>query len=721
MRRLLKWAAWIIGVLIALPIMAIVALVIFANTGPVRSLIESQATKLTGGMVRLQGLSGRFPDKLRIGRIEVADAKGVYVTVQDVALDWSPLRLLGRTAEIDQLTAATVAVSRLPASSGSSSSSGSFSLPVQVDLKHLYVARAEIGAPVVGTAATLALDGAGHLKTLTEGTAHLTAHRLDSPGDYAVNGTVESDRIQADVQANEPPKGLISSIAKLPDLGAVSVQASVAGPREALATRAAVTAGLLKASANGTVDLVHDAADLAVNAEAPAMSPAPDLSWQSVLVDAKVHGPFTKPDATGTVRIRALKAGGATVRTLNADVSCNAGQVALKAIADIPTIPGPKPDLLAGAPLQVDATAVLDAPDRPVTFAVRHNLLTLNGTAQTQGVQQAQVHLVVPDLTPLAAVGSVDLRGNADLNAQAAVNGETTNVALSGKVGITGGMAPVPALIGPDGTIDAAGSLHGQDISISHLTVDGKALQATAQGGLTGEVLSAGWDIRLTDLAAVQPDFVGNLDVAGHAAGKLTDLSATADIGADVATKGFSSGHVTAHVEASGLPSTPKASVTADGTLLDAPLSVALTGDRSAEGAIHADIDHVTWKSLKANGAISLTAGAVLPTGSLRLTMARLADLQPLIGKAIGGDASISLNSDQNAAKATATLNRVSLPGVALVGKAVLNGSVTDPMNQPSVDATLTADGVTASSIEGASARITAKGPLNALAVTVSA
>ena len=34
------------------------------------------------------------------------------------------------------------------------------------------------------------------------------------------------------MQANEPPKGLISSIAKLPDLGAISVQASVNGPRE---------------------------------------------------------------------------------------------------------------------------------------------------------------------------------------------------------------------------------------------------------------------------------------------------------------------------------------------------------------------------------------------------------------------------------------------------------------------------------------------------------
>ena len=40
MRRALKWIGWIVGVLIALPILAVVAVMIFANTGPGRALIE---------------------------------------------------------------------------------------------------------------------------------------------------------------------------------------------------------------------------------------------------------------------------------------------------------------------------------------------------------------------------------------------------------------------------------------------------------------------------------------------------------------------------------------------------------------------------------------------------------------------------------------------------------------------------------------------------------
>ena len=43
-----------------------------------RRLVETQAESLTGGMVRIAGLSGRFPDALRIGRLELRDADGPY-------------------------------------------------------------------------------------------------------------------------------------------------------------------------------------------------------------------------------------------------------------------------------------------------------------------------------------------------------------------------------------------------------------------------------------------------------------------------------------------------------------------------------------------------------------------------------------------------------------------------------------------------------------------
>jgi translocation and assembly module TamB len=727
--RLLKWGGAILLVLLAIPILAVAAILIVANTGPGRHFIQNEITSLTGGMVRIDGLTGRFPDALRVGQIQVSDTKGPYVTVSGVVLDWSPLKLLQRTALVDRLQADRLDFARLPEPEGKpSTSSGSFHLPVQVDLRHVHINRAVIGAPIAGVAATLALDGAAKLQTLTEGTVQLDVHRLDSPGHYAIDGHVTPDAIQATVTAEEPANGLISGIAHLPDLGAISLQASVNGPKDGLSTQAAITAGLLTASASGTVDLTHQAADLAVKARAPAMAPAAGVSWQSVLVDATVQGPFTRPNAKGTIQITSLHAGGAGIGTLAANVTGNSGLVQLHATMAGLTVPGPRPDLFAADPVTLDLSARLDQADRPVTFTLHHPLVsldgteksTIDGTAKTEDVQQVQAHLLLPDLAPLAAMGGTDLSGNADLEIQAEVKDGTTTASAKGRVAITGGMAPIPALIGTNGNIDLAASRRGQDITLSHLTVNGQALTLSARGGMADQTISADWSIALTDLTAIQPNLSGHVDVKGHAGGTLDDLAVQAGIDGDLAAKGYSSGHITATVDATGLPAAPHAVINADGTLLDAPLSLALTADES-DGAVKVDIAQASWKSLRAGGTASLTPPSVLPAGNLHIEIARLADLEPLLGRPIGGQANATLESDDKSAKLTLTVQRAALPGTAAISRAVLNATVTDPAGHPAIDATLTADGVSAGTAQSMSARVTAKGPIDALGLTVTA
>lgn len=720
-KRALKWLGIVVLVVLAIPVLAIAVVVLVANIDPGRRFIERETASLTSGMVHISNLTGRFPDALRIGQIQVSDAKGPYVTINDLVLDWSPSKLLHKVAQIDRLSATRLDFARLPESeSKTSSSGGSSSLPVQIDLRQLNIEQAVIGAAVAGTGATLALSGSAHLPSLTEGTVQLDARRLDSPGHYAVDGRVESDAIKATVTADEPAKGLISSIAKLPDLGAIAIQASVNGPRDALGTQVGIHAGQLTASASGTVDLEHEAADLAINAQAPAMAPATGISWQSVVVDATVHGPFTKPDANGTIRIESLDASGAHIGTLAADIAGNAGQVSVHASISDLHVPGPKPDLFAANPVLLDVSARLDASDRPVTFAIHHPLVTADGIAKTSGVEQVQAHLVVPNLTPLAAAGGADISGSTDLNIQAEMKDGTTSAAIKGLVAITGGMAPVPALIGDKANIDLAATMHGQDITLSHLAVDGKALNVTAQGGLSDQRIDANWTIGLADLAAVQPSISGTMDVKGHAAGSLNDLAVQADIGADLAAKGYSSGHIVANVDATGLPAAPHAAVKANGTLLDAPLVLALTADE-AKGLVNVNISQLSWKSLQAAGAVALAPQAVIPTGNFRVDLGRLADFEPLLGRPINGRANATLDSDDKGAKLNLTVRDVALPGTASISKAALSATVTDPTGHMAVDGTFTADGVSAGSAKSISARVTAKGPLEALGVTVAA
>jgi translocation and assembly module TamB len=721
-RRVFKWIAGIVLVLLAVPVLGVAVVMVAANVDTGRRLIEEQTAELTGGMVHIEGLAGRFPDALRAASIQVSDAKGPYVSVSGLILDWSPLKLLQRTAQIDRLQADRVDFSRLPVSeSKTSSGGGSFELPVIVDLRHLHVDQAFVGAPVAGAAATLRVDGSALLPTLTEGTVQLDVERLDNPGGhYAVAGRVTAHDVEATIQAREPAKGLISSLAHLPDLGSVSIQASVNGPRDGLGTQVGITAGQLTASASGTIDLDHQAADLAVKAQAPAMTPAAGISWESISLDARVNGPFTKPDANGSIKISSLSAGGARIGGLAADVVGNAGAVRLHARVEDLHLPGPKPDLFAAEPVMLDASARLDAPDRPVTFALHHPLVSAEGTATTAGIQAVKAHLVLPDLAPLAEAGGVDIHGKSDLDLQAAMQDGMTTAAVTGHVAITGGMAPVPALIGDDGTIDVAASLHGQDVTLSHLSVKGKSLDVSVQGRLGAQTIDADWAVTLANLSAIQSGLGGRVDVKGHADGKLDDLAVQAGVGADVTAKGFSSGHIAANVAATGLPSTPHATVDVNGILLNAPVELSVALNKSG-GAFKVDIRQASWKSLRAGGTVTLTPPAVVPTGSLHVDFGRLADLEPLLGQPITGRANATLDADEKAAKLVLSVRDAALPGTAMISKAVLNATVTNPTGRPAIDGTFTADGVSAGSAKSVSARVTAKGGLDALGLTVAA
>ncbi len=719
MSRALKWIGLVLLILLVTPVLVVA---IGANTDAGRRLIERQTASLSGGMVHIEGLSGRFPDALRAARIQVSDAKGPYIVISGLVLDWSPWQLVHRTAEIDLLQADQLDFSRLPESKSKAptSNTSSFNLPVRVDLRRLHIDRATIGTPVAGEAATLALDGSANLPSLSLGSVVLDANRLDSPGHYTVSGDVTQDEIIATIKANEPAKGLISSIAHLPDLGAITIQASANGPRSALVTRVDIGAGQLTASAGGTVDLPHRTANLAIKAQAPAMSPAEGVSWQSVLVDAKVHGPFTGPEANGTVRIQALSASGVRIGALNADLAGNAGQGKLHASVEDIHVPGPRPDVFAGGPLTLDATEKLDDPGKPVTFALHHPLLAIDGTARVEDNPNLQAHLVLPDLAPLAKAGGSDIAGHADLNLTAEMKDGTTSGTAAGQVAITGGMAPLPALIGEDARLEIAGSAKGEDYRLSHLSVNGKALTVTANGGLAQKILDLNWAVALADLSAVQSSLSGTLDAKGHAGGALDALAVQAQLGADMAAKGYSSGHIAATVDATGLPNAPHAAVNANGTLLDAPLTLALTADKTGD-TIKVDIAKAEWKSLDAGGTASLTPPAVIPSGNLHLALGKLADLEPLLGRPITGQANANLDSDDKTAKLTLAMKNVALPGTAAVGKAALNATITDPAGDPAIDGTFTADGIAASTIRSMSTRISAKGKLDALTVTVAA
>jgi translocation and assembly module TamB len=717
MRRAAKWLAWILAVLIGVPVLLLALVILGANFEPGRNLLVKLVPSLTGGQVAIAGLGGRLPDSLKVATVELRDTKGAYLTLHDVVLDWSPLRLAERVLDIDQLSAGSGEVTRQPEPSSSSSSS---SLPVRLVVHRLQVGRLELAPAVVGAPYALALDGAGRLDSYTAGKGQLTVTRLDSPGSYKLDADVDSSRMHVAIQADEPPHGLIAGIAKLPDLGAIAVKASLEGPREAVETRLVVSAGQLDASAQGTVDLVHSATDLTIAAHAPAMAPRPDVSWQAIALDARVQGPFSRPNVNGRLQLDQVNGGGGGVHRLVADVAGDQGLMRVHATVEGLRVPGSSPDLFAAAPLTLDATAHLEARNRPVEFALRHPLLTAEGSAQTAGAPQAKVRLTIPQLAPFAEVAGATLQGHTTLDLSAAMQDGTTQLGVTGTIGLDSGTPPAPALLGNDAHIDLLASVRGQDLTITRFALNGKEASASVQGHASPENVDLNWSTALLDLAAVQPSLQGKLAAQGHVGGSSQDLSLVADLTGEVATKGVNSGQVSAHLQAQGLPSAPSGQLTAQGTLLDAPIELAIAAQRQPDGAMHVVIDRADWKSAHAQGAVTLTPPNIIPEGQLTFAMTRLADVAPLLGKPVTGSVEATLDSTPKEARLAVNVRDAGMPGTASVSRVDLKTTVADPASHPVVDGTLTLDGLSAGGMR-ASGTMQAQGPIDALAIKLAA
>ncbi len=722
MRRFAKIAVWVLGVMLLLPVVAVVLVLVVANTDPGRRLIERQTASLTGGMVKIAGLTGRFPDALRLDRIDITDAQGVWLSAQAIVLDWSPSALIFRRARIDKAVIGHLSVVRLPVSAPPAKPAppggSGFSLPVSIDLRALDLQRADIGAAVAGHAAALHATGHADVASLQAGTATLDITRLDGAGSYHADGLLSAASITAHLRVNEPPAGLIAALAKLPAIGALAIDLSLDGPKTAEHAQLAATAGELHLNGGGLVNIPGQSEDVTLTASAPAMQPRADISWQGIDLHGHVTGSFTRPDANAHLAVNALRAGGAALDSLTADVAGNQGAVTLHAVLTGTRLPGPKPDLFAAAPIDLRGDIRLDTPTRPVNFRLTHTLLTAEGSAQTGGELSARIHTTVPDLAPLAAIGKIDLRGRTEATATWAMHRGDSDLGVTGTADFTGGQAPVPALLGPT-KYSAHATLAGQDITIRDLNVTGRAIAAAVSGTDRANGLDLAWNVVLTDLAALSPQITGALKASGHVSGPTGALTATADIAGEAGSAKFARAPLSAHVQASHLPAAPQGSVQAQFRAAGAPAMLAADIQTNAAGALHVILRRADWKSLAARADMVLARGSKIPVGTADITLGKIGDAASLAGVDAAGSLTARLTS-------TAREAHIDLRGAALaagtrhIASLTLTGAATGVDSDPSINAALALNGIDADAITGI-ATVNAAGRASALRLVAHA
>ncbi|WP_114393353.1 translocation/assembly module TamB domain-containing protein [Oleisolibacter albus] len=257
---------YILGGLLALTLLLVLGAMAWLSTGSGRGFVLAQARTAVPGLT-IEGDSGSLFD-LRIDRITLADARGVWLTVEGAALDWSPLALLTRTLEINRLAADRVAVARTPESPDTPQPEDDtpFRLPVAVDLERLDLPRIELGAALAGGRPAMGkAEGAAEIPAgRPGGHVRLNAARTDDmPGTAVLDATyVPQDSLALNLTLEEPVGGLVADLLQIPGRPPVTVTLTGSGPLTDWTGRLAARAG----------DVVHATAEARIRPTADRFS-----------------------------------------------------------------------------------------------------------------------------------------------------------------------------------------------------------------------------------------------------------------------------------------------------------------------------------------------------------------------------------------------------------------------------------------------------------------
>ncbi|MDP8985506.1 MAG: translocation/assembly module TamB domain-containing protein [Pseudomonadota bacterium] len=660
-RRGLKIAAWVAGILAALLVALGGALWVAGNTDPGRRLIEQLTVRLTAGQVELSGLGGAFPAQLTLERLQLRDGDGVWLSAERLSLLWSPMQLLRRRIQVNELQAARVHMERTPRAG--KPQGGGVSIP-HIEVDRFALATVELGAPLTGTAVTLSATGHVQLRSLQEATAELVARRLGGEGEYIVHLRLDPQRLDASLSVHEPASGPLENLLSLPGLGALSASATLAGPRHAARLELALQAGELEAGVHGSIDLTHLSADLDYALHAPALAPRPEVAWNHFELRGNWHGTVSSPTADARLEVAGLRIAGDTrVARVTAGLTARAGRLGMHAAVTGLEIPGPRPRLLADDPLELDASLRLDE-SRHIELTGAHPLFSLRAHADTESGtanrQHADVELLLPDVTPFAALAGQDVQGSAAIHAKLVRSGGDSTLALDGSIGLRGGTAAWIGALGPRVAVQLSGNLTDDAVKLHDLRVTANGMTLTASGGATRNPPSTGsqpeaadaapfikelqarWQIEVSNLAALSRDLAGDLRASGRLSGTPKALAGDAQITSRLSVRGSATGTVEARVHARGLPSEPGGTIEVHGLVDGAPLKVDATVERSGK-SLQLRVRQASWKSAHLEGDLLADAALAQSHGQLRASIGELSDLDRLLGIHLTGNVDGSL------------------------------------------------------------------------------
>jgi len=186
-----------------------------------------------GRTVDIQGFEGALSSRATLDRLTIADDEGIWLELTDAVLDWNRSALLRGRVEINELTAGSITLTRLPqAEEGAPEPEASgFSipeLPVAVNIGAIRADTVTLGETVIGEPVVLSLSGSA---ALADGGADvdLDITRTDKAGRFRLDAEYApgTQALAVDLSLSEPQDGIAARLLDLP--GRPSVDLTVAG------------------------------------------------------------------------------------------------------------------------------------------------------------------------------------------------------------------------------------------------------------------------------------------------------------------------------------------------------------------------------------------------------------------------------------------------------------------------------------------------------------
>lgn len=602
--------------------------------------IERLLTSADGSAVRIKGLGPGLPARLAVERIEVADPSGTWLAVDDLVLAWQPLALFAGRLHVDEISAATVDVSRLPPASEEPAADQTAgpprlpSLPLAVRINRLGIDELKLAEAVAGRPMRLgiegkvaAADGGGHgggrLRTA------VAVMSLDaSAGALLLDADVDPAGNTFEIQASldEPEGGLVGNLLGFPPRTPLVVRLGGRGPFDAWK-------GNVEAKAGGFGKLRSDlslqwSTDLRLAIAGRAdVEPALLPQVAPALADGLRFETSIMQRADGGLAVEALELAGEGIRAAGSGVIAADGALSARAELSLQ-----KRALAAGTldPLRFE--------DVDVQLAVTGSLQAPTALATASIEQPAGPGVVAQrlDVQARGALAPATDDGAKALGGAAEVTGSAVGLRLD--------QAPLQAMLGEAPRLTASAALNDArtQAALRSVVIEGRAVRITGAGTLSLEDqrLAAHADIELGDLrgigAAAGLTADGAAKLAAELEGTLQPLALTGKL--DAAGKQL----------ATGIPALD--------ALLGPEPRIGAPFSWSEQAGLDVPRLRLDGRNVSAEGSVRLAAAPAALDAHVELTVPSLAPLSEAAGTRLRGRAVLQATAQGNPADPRSTL-----------------------------------------------------------------